>query len=849
MRVEYQFYCPPGTLFYDKVEVGEVEPFSLEYPESWDTIELPDWTTYLPPSPELPNQGWKIHISATLDNAKGTLKKVADYCFAENVAFKHTPSANALFMKNSKYGDRGGSGKFITVFPKSDADTHRILKDLEALIGGRSGPYILSDLRWKQGPLYVRYGGFKMELGPYPDGTLGPCLRNSSGDLIPDIRKPGAYVPDWIDVPDFLEEAVLSRKSGVIKNFPYRVTKALHFSNGGGVYKGEHLETGRAVLLKEARPFAGLDNSGVDAHTRLKQERNALEALDGLAGIPRLLEYRKGFEHYFLVREFVDGDSLTSLIYKNNPLVFGNAQTFDSYTQWALDICAKTEALIRRIHSRGIVFGDLHPNNVLVDKKGEVSLIDFETSSTDTENFVQKMAAPGFGAPDGISGFDVDWYAFGELCLNVFVPLTQLVSWHKGPDRLLTYATDVFKLPQEFTDRVRGFLASPHRVLEAVEEKGVGSTTTALSVESLEEHDRWDLDRIIEAIEWSSTPDRNDRLFPGDIIQFAEPGGGMSFVSGAAGVLWGLKRLGRVNQEYTEWFAQRLDRSLETSVNFAKGIAGLFYASEDLGAIDLQRFDIENMIGRTIDSTEISLASGAAGVGLTLLRHHTRGGSYVTTSQIRTVADFLELQVDKVPEEKSRTGYWQGWTGPALFFLRMYQSTNDKRYLNLAYRALNRDITRLKATQEHVPASSSHQVPIDTSVARGTAGMWLVGKQLGQAATVMSDLEGDLQWLSEMSANAPVVAGPSILFGLSGSLLASEHCHEVRRNCRSVALDLFRVKVGDYQSYVGEEFLRLSMDFGTGATGVALAIKDRQEGTSESLPFLSKDEFFGEHDG
>ncbi|WP_297555730.1 class III lanthionine synthetase LanKC [uncultured Actinomyces sp.] len=849
MRGEYQFYCPPGTPFYDRIDAGEVEPFFLEPPKSWDTIELPDWITYFPPSPELPNQGWKIHISATLDNAEDTLKKVAEYCFAEEVTFKHAPSANALFMKNSKYGDRGGSGKFITVFPKSDVDTHTILKDLEVLIGGRPGPYILSDLRWKQGPLFVRYGGFKMELGPYPDGTLGPCLRNPSGDLIPDIRKPGAYVPDWIDVPGFLEEAVRIRKSGVIKNFPYRVIKALHFSNGGGVYKGEHLETGRAVLLKEARPFAGLDNSRVDAHARLERERIALETLDGLAGIPRLLEYRKGFENYFLVREFVDGDSLTSLIYKNNPLVFGNSQSLESYAQWALDICAKTEMLIRGIHSRGIVFGDLHPNNVLVDENGDVSLIDFETSSTDTENFVQKMAAPGFGAPDGVSGFDVDWYTFGELCLSVFVPLTQLVSWHKGPDRLLAYATDVFKLPREFADRVSGFLASPSRSLEAVEKKGVGSTTTTLSVESLEDLDRWDIDRIIEAIEWSSTPDRDDRLFPGDITQFAEPGGGMSFVSGAAGVLWGLKRLGRVNQEYTEWFAQRLDRPLEISVNFAKGIAGLFYASEDLGTIDLQRFDVENMISRTIDSTEISLASGAAGVGLTLLRHHTRGGSHVTASQIRTVSEFLESQLVKEPEEKSRTGYWQGWTGPALFFLRMHQSTNDERYLNLAYRALDRDITRLKATREHVSASSAHQVPIDTSVARGTAGMWLVGKQFGQVAAVMSDLEGDLQWLSEISANTPVVSGPSILFGLSGSLLATDHCHEVWGKYRSVALDLFRVKVGEYQAYVGEEFLRLSMDFGTGATGVALAIKDRQQGTSESLPFLSNDEFFGEHDG
>jgi hypothetical protein len=31
---------------------------------------------------------------------------------------------------------------------------------LGELLYGQPGPYILSDLRWGSGPLYVRYGGF-----------------------------------------------------------------------------------------------------------------------------------------------------------------------------------------------------------------------------------------------------------------------------------------------------------------------------------------------------------------------------------------------------------------------------------------------------------------------------------------------------------------------------------------------------------------------------------------------------------------------------------------------------------------------------------------------------------------
>ena len=48
------------------------------------------------------------------------------------------------------------------------------------------------------------------------------------------------------------------------------------FSNGGGIYRGRDTRTGEAVVLKEARPHAGLDGLGDDAVRRLEREHDTL---------------------------------------------------------------------------------------------------------------------------------------------------------------------------------------------------------------------------------------------------------------------------------------------------------------------------------------------------------------------------------------------------------------------------------------------------------------------------------------------------------------------------------------------------------------------------------------------
>ena len=95
---------------------------------------------------------------------------------------------------------------------------------------------------------------------------------------------------------------------------PYRVERALHFSNGGGVYLGRTRRRDRPtrVVLKEARPHAGLDGDGSDAVTRLAREAAAMRALAAVPGLARLVGEHQVWEHRFLAVAQVPGATLRS---------------------------------------------------------------------------------------------------------------------------------------------------------------------------------------------------------------------------------------------------------------------------------------------------------------------------------------------------------------------------------------------------------------------------------------------------------------------------------------------------------------------------------------------------------
>src|SRR5260370_7103921 len=89
-----------------------------------------------------------------------------------------------------------------------------------------------------------------------------PAIEGPAGDLVPDPRSSVFTVPPWVRMPDFLAPHLAARNSVTIAELPYNVEQALHFSNGGGVYAAVDKRTGERVILKAARPHAGL---GADA--------------------------------------------------------------------------------------------------------------------------------------------------------------------------------------------------------------------------------------------------------------------------------------------------------------------------------------------------------------------------------------------------------------------------------------------------------------------------------------------------------------------------------------------------------------------------------------------------------
>ena len=93
MDLRYEAYCFADRQFYDLQSSTETTPaddFSLELPAlppGWTTVERNVWRHHHPNGVELPRQGWKIHVSAGLDNACKVRKATFDYCVEHRIPF------------------------------------------------------------------------------------------------------------------------------------------------------------------------------------------------------------------------------------------------------------------------------------------------------------------------------------------------------------------------------------------------------------------------------------------------------------------------------------------------------------------------------------------------------------------------------------------------------------------------------------------------------------------------------------------------------------------------------------------------------------------------------------------
>jgi tRNA A-37 threonylcarbamoyl transferase component Bud32 len=853
MDMRYEAYCFADPIFYDAPISRDPSHSTFSsagcpLPVGWERRKQDVWTVLLPTRRHLRSQGWKIHISATLDNADQIVSTTWSYCVENGISFKFLSDMDVLLTRNSKYAPREASGKLATIYPEDDAQLLRILTDLSIVLGKQQGPYILSDLRYGPGPLYVRYGGFVERWVAADTGEQVLAIERPDGTLVPDERKPVFTIPEWVEIPDFLHPHLEVRESGQSAPFPYRVESSLHFSNGGGVYLARRLADDQRVVLKEARPFAGLDKDGIDAVRRLHRERDALERLRGIEGVPELYDHFTAWEHHYIAMQHMPGITLGQWLARQYPLIQSESgeQEIADFTHRALRLVTRIEALVSAIHARGLVFGDLHPNNILVDDEDSVALVDFELSFDVDEPRRPALGAPGFIPPADRHGVAIDRYALAALRLWLFLPLNVVLTLEHG--KLAQYIATIeerFELPAGYTDVVLRQLA---RAGDSRTARNGGVHSGHACTELDQPEPNWTAVRksLAEAILLSATPDRDDRLFPGDIQQFSLGGG--CFAYGAAGVLHALSvsGIGRFPQ-HEQWLLDSVRRSPPRRPGFYDGAHGIAYVLENLGHHDLATALVDEF-ARTIPTLhDHGLRSGLAGIGLNLLHFANTRNDHSYHKQAVAIGDRLAEAIATAaePETRARAGLMHGWSGPALLFVRLHERTGDRGWLELADRALLRDIAKCVETRDGAMAVRDRGIRTLSYLEIGAAGIVLVGDELidhvaePRCSAELPKLRRSCY--SEFTAFAGLFSGRAGLLGALASSLRHRPGPQVEQvvSRHLARLAWHALSYRGHLAFPGNELLRLSMDLATGSAGVLLAITAATEGNGALLPFLS----------
>ncbi|MFD9616743.1 hypothetical protein ACFWB2_05535 [Streptomyces virginiae] len=438
-----------------------------------------------------PTQGFKIHVSSAPAHTTRLFDLVVPVCVARGVEFKAAADPVMLGVINSKTQERGFAGKFMTIYPPDEDVFVELIETLHRRTAHEAveGPYILSDRRYRDSKvLFYRYGGFRPPRRLNVDGTRSTFLVSPDGAYVADERLPYFRLPPWVRDP-FAEEPAEDATAhpaeepaaATLLNGRYRIEGALTFSNAGGVYHGTDDITREPVVVKEARRLTNCWTTGehtVDSVDMLRHEYEVLRRLDGLEFVPRPVDLFQEWEHTFLVEERVEGIAFHDFWSRDDVILapyIRREGRVERFVPRFREIAGRLIGMIEEVHARGVVLGDLSPNNILIDSETlRMWFIDFESAVHEDDDaalltYGTRWGTPGFLHPDRASRDRLlpcdDWYAAAMLLYSGVVPATAFFALNPRAQDLFLDELVALGVPAQVRSVVSGLIAG--RVDEA----------------------------------------------------------------------------------------------------------------------------------------------------------------------------------------------------------------------------------------------------------------------------------------------------------------------------------------------------------------------------------------------
>ncbi|QDG50126.1 serine/threonine protein kinase [Persicimonas caeni] len=244
-----------------------------------------------------------------------------------------------------------------------------------------------------------------------------------------------------------LDMDAVERLDGEMLDGRYELSDVLGRGGQGDTYLAVDHRTGEQVVVKEFDLDLAHDWKAVELFER---EARLLERLDHDA-IPRHIDaFQQAGDNatrYFLVREYIAGDSFLELIERGHHMRQSEA----------VALCRSVLNVLDYIHSLDppVIHRDVKPSNLIRRPDGRVALIDFGIAGEHVQATVggsTLVGSPGYVAPEQLSGRATpasDLYSLGATLVHLLA--------HRHPadlpvERLRLQFRDVVPVTGEFVD-------------------------------------------------------------------------------------------------------------------------------------------------------------------------------------------------------------------------------------------------------------------------------------------------------------------------------------------------------------------------------------------------------------
>jgi len=200
------------------------------------------------------------------------------------------------------------------------------------------------------------------------------------------------------------------RKTGELIDGRYKILRKLGEGGMSVVYLAVNEKVNKHWAIKEVKK-EGVENFET-VHQRLLTEADILKRLHH-PNLPDIVDIIENEETFLLVMDYIEGRQLESIVQEYGP------QNEETVVNWGKQLCD----VLSYLHSQNppIIYRDMKPANVMVQKDGKVVLIDFGTAREFKESQAEDtlcLGTCGYAAPEqyegqGQSGIRTDIYCLG----------------------------------------------------------------------------------------------------------------------------------------------------------------------------------------------------------------------------------------------------------------------------------------------------------------------------------------------------------------------------------------------------------------------------------------------------